>query len=58
MTQCYKVSGRAVTVADFYHHGGNGPTTAGRVVLYMIFVIPEESLSSKDDAQESPQTVC
>ncbi len=24
---------RAVTVADFYHHGGNGPTTAGGAVL-------------------------
>ncbi len=22
---------RAVTVADFYHRGGNGPTTAGGV---------------------------
>ncbi len=24
---------RAVTVADFYHRGGNGPTTAGGAVL-------------------------
>ncbi len=24
---------RAVTVADFYHHGGNGPTTASGAVL-------------------------
>ncbi len=24
---------RAVTVADFYHRGGNGPTTTGGVVL-------------------------
>ncbi len=24
---------RAVTVADFFHRGGNGPTTAGGAVL-------------------------
>ncbi len=24
---------RAVTVADFYHRGGNGPTTTGGAVL-------------------------
>ncbi len=24
---------RTVTVADFYHRGGNGPTTAGGAVL-------------------------
>ncbi len=30
---------RAVTVADFYHHGGNGPTTAGGAVLYIFIYI-------------------
>ncbi len=29
----FVVVGRAVTVADFSHHGGNGPTTAGGAVL-------------------------
>ncbi len=28
-----KLSIRAVTVADFYHRGGNNPTTAGDAVL-------------------------
>ncbi len=28
-----RVCVRAVTVADFYHRGGNGPTTAGGAVL-------------------------
>ncbi len=27
------ITDRAVTVADFYHRGGNGPTTAGGAVL-------------------------
>ncbi len=27
------MSARAVTVADFYHRGGNGPTTVGDTVL-------------------------
>ncbi len=27
------VAHRAVTVADFYHRGGNGPTTASGAVL-------------------------
>jgi len=27
------ISTRAVTVADFYHRSGNGPTTAGGAVL-------------------------
>ncbi len=29
---------RAVTVADFYHRGGNGPTTAGGAVLYIYYI--------------------
>ncbi len=29
---------RAVTVADFYHRGGNGPTTAGGAVLLYIYI--------------------
>ncbi len=29
---------RAVTVADFYHRGGNGPTTAGGAVLWYIYI--------------------
>ncbi len=29
---------RAVTVADFYHRGGNGPTTAGGTVLWYIYI--------------------
>ncbi len=45
---CNKVSGsvrvdagraRAVTVADFYHRGGNGPTTAGGAVLCIFIYI-------------------
>ncbi len=30
---------RAVTVADFYHRGGNGPTTTGGTVLWYIYII-------------------
>ncbi len=30
---------RAVTVADFYHRGGNGPTTAGDAVLCIFIYI-------------------
>ncbi len=30
---------RAVTVADFYHRGGNGPTTAGGAVLCIFISI-------------------
>ncbi len=30
---------RAVTVADFYHRGGNGPTTAGGVCIYIYIYI-------------------
>ncbi len=31
---------RAVTVADFYHRGGNGPTTAdGTVLCIFIYII-------------------
>ncbi len=30
---------RAVTVADFYHRGGNGPTTAGGAVLCIYLYI-------------------
>ncbi len=33
MCVCVCVYIRAVTVADFYHRGGNGPTTAGGAVL-------------------------
>ncbi len=29
---------RAVTVADFYHRGGNGPTTAGGAVLCIFYI--------------------
>ncbi len=29
----------AVTVADFYHRGGYGPTTAGGVVLCIFIYI-------------------
>ncbi len=29
---------RAVTVAYFYHRGGNGPTTAGGAVLWYIYI--------------------
>ncbi len=29
---------RAVTVADFYHRGGNGPTTTGGAVLWDIYI--------------------
>ncbi len=29
---------RAVTVADFYHRGGNGPTTAGGAMLWYIYI--------------------
>ncbi len=29
----YVILSRAVTVADIYHRGGNGPTTAGGAVL-------------------------
>ncbi len=29
---------RAVTVADFYHRGGNGPTTAGVVIYIYIYI--------------------
>ncbi len=27
-----------MTVADFYHRGGNGPTTAGGAVLIYIYI--------------------
>ncbi len=30
---------RAVTVADFYHRGGNGPTTAGGAALCIFIYI-------------------
>ncbi len=30
---------RAVTVADFYHRGGNNPTTAGGAVLCIFIYI-------------------
>ncbi len=30
---------RAVTVADLYHRGGNGPTTAGGAVLCIFIYI-------------------
>ncbi len=33
-----KLINRAVTVADFYHRGGNGPTTAGGAVLIYIYI--------------------
>ncbi len=33
------VGTRAVMVADFYHYGGNGPTTAGGAVLRYIAYI-------------------
>ncbi len=33
------VSNRDVTVADFYHRGGNGPTTAGGLVLCIFIYI-------------------
>ncbi len=34
---------RAVTVADFYHRGGNGPTTAGGAVLWYIHIYNSET---------------
>ncbi len=30
------MANRAVTVADFYYRDGNGPTTAGSMVLWYI----------------------
>ncbi len=30
------ISFRAVTVADFYHRGGNGPTTGGDAIYIYI----------------------
>ncbi len=33
------VKNRAVMVADFYHRGGNGPTTAGGAVLCIFIYI-------------------
>ncbi len=36
-SKSFFVGGRAVTVTDFYHRGGNGPTTAGGVVLWYIY---------------------
>ncbi len=35
----WRQTGRAVTVADFYHRGGNGPTTAGGAVLCILIYI-------------------
>ncbi len=35
----FVVVGRAVTVADFSHHGGNGPTTAGGAVLCVYMCV-------------------
>ncbi len=29
---------RAVTVADYYQHGGDGPATAGGAVLWDIYI--------------------
>ncbi len=36
---------RAVTVADFYHRGGNGPTTAGGAVLctYLYIILKRKN---------------
>ncbi len=39
MTFTVQVIGRAVTVADFYHRGGNNPTTAGGAVLCIFIYI-------------------
>ncbi len=39
------VTSRAVTVADFYHSGGNGPTAAGGAVLCIfIYIILKRSI--------------
>ncbi len=38
---------RAVTVADFYHRGGNGPTIAGGAVLCIfIYTVGTESIQT------------
>ncbi len=37
-----KLNDRAVTVADFYHRGGNGPTTAGGAVM-CIYIYNSET---------------
>ncbi len=35
-----QMTNRAVTVADFYHRSGNGPTTAdGAVLCIFIYII-------------------
>ncbi len=33
---------RAVKVANFYHRGGNGPTTAGGVIYIYIYIYNSE----------------
>ncbi len=38
---------RAVTVADFYHRGGNGPTTTGGAVLWYIYIYINNSETQK-----------
>ncbi len=35
---------RAVTVADFYHRGGNGPTTTGGAVCCDLYIYNSETL--------------
>ncbi len=44
--------GRAVTVSDFYHCGGNGPTTAGGCGVE-IYIYNSETKKLINEAQSS-----